>query len=280
MSAPLHPDLDPALFGDASAREECFELRDRWRDLRALPVGHPGKAVEFLHRQMHEEVQVMENAARDLHEFPDEEWEVRYWLARQVADEARHAIAYRGAVERRGGHVGMHPVWAFQYRVLGRVHSLIGRLAVQNRTFEADGLDAVTHEIGASRARGADDLVEQYEAQQADEVLHVRFANEYIRREVARRPRAVLEMTRALSLAARAFAQATEGGGRSNIPHGVASEERSLAGFTPDEIATAVRLAETRRREESQAPAGVVPRDGDPLPRDRRAAERATMDTP
>ncbi len=258
MSAPLHPDLDAALFGDASAREACFDVRDRWRDLQALPVDHPGKAVEFLHRQMNEEVQVMENAARNLHEFPDEEWEVRYWLARQVADEARHAIAYRGAVERRGGHAGMHPVWAFQYRALGRVHSLIGRLAVQNRTFEADGLDAVTHEIEAARARGDDDLVAQYEAQQADEVLHVRFANDYIRREVARRPRAVLDMTRALSGAARAFAQATEGGGRSNIPHGVASEERALAGFTPDEIAVAIRVAETRRREESQAPARVV----------------------
>ena len=32
----------------------------------------------------------------------------------------------------------------FQYRILRRIDSLIGRLAVQNRTFEADGLDAVT----------------------------------------------------------------------------------------------------------------------------------------
>jgi uncharacterized ferritin-like protein (DUF455 family) len=247
MSAPLHPALDPARYADASARDDRFDVKDRWVDLANLPDNHPDKQVEFLHRQMNEEVLVMENAARNLHEFPDVEWEVRYWLARQVSDEARHAQAYRGAVERRGGHVGMYPVLSFQYRVLGRVHSLIGRLAVQNRTFEADGLDAVTHAIEEARANGDDDLVRQYEAQQADEVLHIRFANEYIHREIKRNPRSVLDMTRALTLAAQAFKEAWGGGGTEQYKYGVAEEPRAQAGFSAGEIAEAVRISNERR---------------------------------
>lgn len=244
---PLHPTLDPAIFGEPSERDARFDVKDRWQDLSNLPDGHADKQVEFLHRQMNEEVLVMENAARNLAEFPDAEWEVRFWLARQVADEARHAVAYRGAVERRGGHVGMYPVLGFQYRVLSQVKTLIGRLAVQNRTFEADGLDAVTHAIEEARGRGEDDLVAQYEAQQADEVLHIKFANDFIHREIARQPRAVLDMTRALTLASRAFQQAWSGGGTEQVKYGVATDARAQAGFSDGEIAQAVRLSDARR---------------------------------
>ena len=247
MSAPLHPELDPALFGEASVRDARFETRDRWVDLDNLPASHPQKAVEFLHRQMNEEVLVMENAARNLAEFPEAEWEVRFWMARQVADEARHAVAYRQALERRGGQVGGFPVLMFQYRVLSRVSTLIGRLAVQNRTFEADGLDAVTHGIEEARANGDDDLVAQYQAQQADEVLHIKFANEYIHREIGRNPRSVLDMTRALTLASRAFQAAWAGGGTNATRYGVATEARAQAGFSDGEIETAVRLSDVRR---------------------------------
>jgi hypothetical protein len=132
-----------------------------------LPDDHPEKQREFFHRQMNEEACVMENAARSLAEFTDADWRVRKGLARQCADEARHVPLQR-ALEARGGRVGQYPVMNFQYRILGRIDSLVGRLAIQNRSFEADGLDAATYARDEARQAGDHELADMYDAQQAD----------------------------------------------------------------------------------------------------------------
>src|SRR5688572_33212028 len=90
-----HPDLlplTPELFGNAPAREDCFTVVERWADCANLPDGHPDQLLEFLHRQMNEETNVLENAAGSLADFPDAEWDIRLWLARQCSDEARHVL--------------------------------------------------------------------------------------------------------------------------------------------------------------------------------------------
>ena len=178
---PLHPSLDPECFDEPSARDERFTIVDLWDECAKFPDGDPQKKQEFMHRQMNEEIAVLENAARSLAEFPDLDWELRMWLARQAADEARHGNNYRRLFLSRGGRIGQYPVLSFQYRILGKVRDIVGRLAVQNRTFEADGLDAVTHAITEARAEGDHDLAAMYDAQQADEVVHIRFANEWIK---------------------------------------------------------------------------------------------------
>jgi uncharacterized ferritin-like protein (DUF455 family) len=246
-AAPLHPSLDPSLFGEPPARDARFVVVDVWADCDNLPADHPEKLVEFLNRQLNEELHVLENAARSLAQFPNAPWETRMWLARQCADEARHALIYRRALERRGRRVGEFPVLNFQYRLLGKVDTLIGRLAVQNRTFEADGLDAVTHGIEEMRQLGEMDIVDMYDAQQADEVLHVRFANEYINARVRADPREALAMSRALTQAAKGFKQVFAGGGTNVTKYGVAQEWRAAAGFAPTEIAVAVEMSDRRR---------------------------------
>ncbi|MBI3792951.1 MAG: DUF455 family protein [Gemmatimonadetes bacterium] len=255
-AAPLHPALDPRFFADSAARDERFTVVDRWVDCARFDDADPRKRLEFLHRQMNEEVAVCENAARSLVDHPEAPWELRMWLARQAADEARHADNYRRAFLARGGRLGDYPVLSFQYRVLGRITSLAGRLAVQNRTFEVDGLDAVTHAILEAEADGDADLVALYDAQQADEVVHIRFANEWIRRLTAGRPAVLLEVGRALALAAQGFAAVfTEGGGTRVHKYGVAEELRAMAGFTEEEIRTAVALNEERRERARRADA-------------------------
>lgn len=244
----LHPDLDPLCFAEPSARDDRFTLADRWADCARFPEGHPERKQEFIHRQMNEEVAVLENAARSLAEFPELDWELRMWLARQSADEARHADNYRRLFLRRGGRLGQYPVLSFQYRILGKVSSIVGRLAVQNRTFEADGLDAVTHAIEEALAEGDLELAALYDAQQADEVVHIRFANEWIRRLIAERPAALLEMGRALTLATRGFKQVFANGGAYVEKYGVAEEWRAQAGFSAEEIAFARELNEARRQ--------------------------------
>jgi len=245
---PLHPALDPECFDEPSARDERFHIVDLWDECAKFPDGHPEKKQEFLHRQMNEEIAVLENAARSLAEFPELDWELRMWLARQAADEARHGDNYRRLFLRRGGFIGQYPVLSFQYRILGKVRSIVGRLAVQNRTFEADGLDAVTHAITEARDEGDHDLAAMYDAQQADEIVHIRFANEWIKRLVAGKPAELLAMGRAVSLAARGFKQVFQPGGGTRVSkYGVAEDLREQAGFTPDEIAVAREISEARR---------------------------------
>jgi uncharacterized ferritin-like protein (DUF455 family) len=244
----LHPSLDPECFADPSARDERFTIVDLWDECAKFPDGHPEKQLEFIHRQMNEELAVLENAARSLTEFPEADWELRMWLARQAADEARHADNYRRFYLGRGGRIGEYPVLSFQYRILGRVHSLVGRLAVQNRTFEADGLDAVTHAIEEAQAEGDHELAALYDAQQADEVVHIRFANEWIKKLVAGRPLELMALGKAMAMAARGFKQVFQPGGGTRVTkYGVASELRAEAGFTPEEIAVAGGIAEARR---------------------------------
>ena len=247
MGADLHPSLDPVCFAEAAARDDRFTVVDRWADCVNLPDDHPEKGLEFFHRQMNEEAAVLENAARSLWQFPEADWELRMWLARQCADEARHAQNYLRLFVARGGRIGQYPVLSFQYRILGRVDTLIGRLAVQNRTFEADGLDAVTHAIVEAREARDEELAAMYDAQQADEIVHIRFANLWIKQEVARNPRALIPMGKALELAARGFRQTFEREGSRVSKYGVAEDLRSQAGFTPEEIDTFVALTETRR---------------------------------
>jgi hypothetical protein len=241
------PPLDPKLFGDGPARDERFTVVDVWAEMVNLPEGHPDKEREFLNRQMNEEACVMENAARSLAQFPDADWGVRKGLARQCADEARHALNYRRLLEARGGRVGEHPVMNFQYRILGKIDTLVGRLAVQNRSFEADGLDAATFARDEARARGDHELADMYDAQQADEVCHIRLGNDTIKAQVATTPRLALHVATALTQASQAFAQVFAGGGTEVEKYGVAVEARLEAGFSREEVDVAVRMSDERR---------------------------------
>ena len=78
---------------------------------------------------------------------------------------------FRRIFERRGGHVGQYPVLNFQYRIVAHIRSLVGRLAIQNRSFEAGGLDAIAYGIEQARREGDEELVELFEAQRADEIV-------------------------------------------------------------------------------------------------------------
>lgn len=226
--------LDPRLFAEGPARDGRFAVRERWAEMTNLPPEDPRHQMEFLHRQMNEEVNGLEIAARNLADFPEADWEVRLAIARQCWDEARHIVMFRRCYERRGGRVGAYPVLNFQYRIATRLDSLVGRLAVQNRSFEAAGIDAIQDGIREARQAGAEDLVELLDAQLADEVQHVRYANEWVRRLVERGgAAATFQMVRAVSQADEAMRQVA---GEALTSYPVAEELRREAGFEPAEI--------------------------------------------
>ena len=145
--------MSNALFAGDPARDSRFVVKERWIECDNLPGDHPLHKLQFFHRQMNEEVDSLEASAQTLVDFPDSAWELRWHLARQCADEARHAVAYRAQVERRGGHVGQFPVMNFQYRIISARTDVISRLVIQNRSFEAGGLDAIAYGVEEAQAR-------------------------------------------------------------------------------------------------------------------------------
>lgn len=234
-------------FAPGPHRDARFEVRVRWEECANFPEGHPEREIEFLHRQMNEEVNGMECAARALSDFPGADWDLQMQIARQCCDEARHVEMFRGLYQARGGQIGRYPVLNFQYRIITAIDDLLGRLAVQNRTFETEGVDAIEPEIGAALSREDLGVANLFEAQLADEIGHVRFANEHIAAAVARDPGAVMQIGRALDYAARAFLHVMGRHAIEGVSYGVNRVGRLEAGFTPAEV----DLAENLRRQRS-----------------------------
>jgi uncharacterized ferritin-like protein (DUF455 family) len=237
----------PQFMAEPPMRDDRFVVRDRWQDCVNLPEGHQQKTLEFLHRQMNEEVDALECSARSICDFREAPWEIRMFLARQCSDEARHALMFRRLYLRRGGVLGEFPVMNFQYRIICGIDSLVARLAVQNRTFEAEGIDAIQYGIGEARKRGDEELAQLFEGQFADEIQHVRVANEFIQQSVKQEPRLALRVAAALYAAHQVFGQVFGEAGSAVFKYLPSEQGRLEAGFAPEEVDVAVRLAERRR---------------------------------
>jgi uncharacterized ferritin-like protein (DUF455 family) len=255
------PPLDASLFADDPARDSRFDVKSRWIEMCNTAPDDPLHQVEFTHRQMNEEVNGLECSARGLTDFPGADWDIRMRLARQCADEVRHVLMFRRLLHRLGGHVGQFPVMNFQYRIITKADSLIGRLTIQNRTFEAGGLDAVSAVVEQMRARGDAELTLFFDSQLADEILHVRYANEYIRQQIHDDPRTVLRMGTAMTQAAKAFKQVMGSEGTEGVSYPIDRQARLEGGFTPEEVDMAVR-AVTRSAEPGELVATHPPASG------------------
>jgi uncharacterized ferritin-like protein (DUF455 family) len=142
---------------------------------------------------------------------------------------------FRRAFERRGGSVGQYPVMSFQYRIIVAIGTLIGRLTVQNRSFEAGGIDAIEEAIAEANRAGESDLEVIFDAQLADEVMHVRFANAAIAQLKSRDPKHLLSMGAALTQAVKGFREVMGSEGTEGA-HKAVSQARKEAGFSDAEI--------------------------------------------
>ena len=238
---------NPQAFPDSPARDARFTVVDTWKECANFPDGDPRKVLEFMHRQMNEEMDATECSARTITDFPDAPWELRMFLARQCADEARHALAFSKLFQKRGGKFGEYPVLNFQYRIICKIPDLVGRLAVQNRTFEAEGIDAIGFGIDDARSQGEDELADFFDIQFADEIMHVRCANEFLHEMLAKEPRLALKVGTALREATRAFNEVFGREGTEVTKYTISEQGRLEAGFRPDEVEISNRLAEQRR---------------------------------
>jgi bacterioferritin (cytochrome b1) len=236
------------------AREACFTVVNTDAEMEDWP-GMEGRAArERLHRHMNNETVALEIAAQCLVDFADAPWGLRMQLARQASDEARHAMALYRRLCELGGRKGEFPVANFEWGVTGLIDDLPGRLAVQNRTFEAGLIDL----LGSLRARwreaGDDRTADLLDSILADEIGHVRFANRWIRQLTEQNPGVLLQVARAIRFLATTTARLAPSDGETNaagtsitgerlLPPAVNISDRLAAEFTENEILEVLRQA-------------------------------------
>jgi len=245
------------------AREEAFTVVHRDVDMHEYTGMSLVARRERLHRHMNNEIGSIEIAAQMLVEFPDAPWELRMQLARQTWDETRHvALLYRRFLE-LGGFKGEFPVSNFEWCVTGTFDHLAARLAVQNRTFEAGQMDILGKITTSWREEGDHETADMLEGILADEIQHVRFANQWIRRMVDEDRRVLLKVATAMMFLKQANdALAPEAGEVNQVgtpvsnpnsrPLDVNVMDRRIADFTEEDIAEVLRQAGFR---------GIVPTD-------------------
>ncbi len=236
------------------AREAIFNVVSTDAEMAEWPGMSDESRRERLHRHMNNECVAMEIASQAVADFPDAPWDLRMSIARQAADESRHVeILYRRLLE-LGGRKGEFPVSNYEWSVTGMIDNLPGRLAIENRTFEAGLIDILGQLKTTWREAGDDRTADALEAILADEITHVRFANRWIKLLTERDPRVLLRVAQAIRyLRAVNAALAPEVGSVNAVgvtlteekvqPPAVNVSGRLEAGFTEEEVLEVLRQA-------------------------------------
>lgn len=180
------------------AREALFHVVSTDEEMMEWPGFSDESRRERLHRHMNNECVAMEIASQALVDFPEAPWELRLCLARQAADESRHVDVLLRRLRELGGRKGEFPVSNYEWNVTGMVDNLPGRLAIENRTFEAGLIDILGQLETDWRAAGDHRTADTLEAILADEITHVRFANRWIRQLTEQEPRTLLKVAQAI----------------------------------------------------------------------------------
>ena len=181
------------------AREACFKVVSDAADLADYADMSDIARRQRLHKHMHNEMQSLEMAAQSLADFPDTPWDVRMGLARQCWDETRHCRLLYRRLREIGGHKGEFPVMNYEWSVTCMMDSLSARLAIQNRTFEGGEIDLLRHLVGVWREAGDDTTADLLDGVLADEIQHVRLANEWFKKMSQQNPSALLQLASAVS---------------------------------------------------------------------------------
>jgi uncharacterized ferritin-like protein (DUF455 family) len=218
---------------------------------------------ESVHRHMSNEITSLDIAAQCVAEFPEAPWGLRMELARQAWDESRHVASLARRLEEMGGRKGEFPISVFEWSITCAIDNLAGRLAAQNRTFEAGAMDVVGGNIAAWREEGDAATADLLEAILADEIQHVRFANRWLKKMAEEDRRVLLKLALAVRWVAQVNAAVAALGSRppaelsGPAAPAVNVGDRRLAEFSDDEIGEILRQAGFRSLVPEPAAAGA-----------------------
>jgi len=236
------------------ARDSCFKVVDLHTELLEYDDNSPAALRERLHRHMHTELQTLEIAAGSLAEFSDAPWDLRLQLARQCWDEGRHVQLLYRRLRAMGGRKGEFPVLNFDWGVSMMMTTPWSRLAVQNRTLEGGEMDLLRELMTLWRDLGDTETSEIMEVILADEIQHVRYANQWLRAFGKENPRSLIDVIFAMNYLKQVTELIAPKQGEKNalnvdleaynrqttVP---SVEDRRLAAFSEEEIASMLKQA-------------------------------------
>jgi uncharacterized ferritin-like protein (DUF455 family) len=234
------------------AREKCFRVAQLDSEMQKFESAMSEDAMrERLHRHMNNEMGALEIAAQCLADFPEAPWELRVQLARQAFDESRHAHALHRRLRQLGGYKGEFPIGNFEWAVTNMCATLADGLSIQKRTFEAGQMDLLGALRQIWRSAGDETTAEILEHILADEINHVRFANQWIRKLIQADRRLLFKVASAIrflsetnsALSGEPGASSGETPAQKHTKLGINVEDRRHADFSDDEINEILRQA-------------------------------------
>lgn len=221
------------------AREDCFRVVHMHKEMENLSDMSDTSRRQRIHMHMHNEMQSLEIAAQCIVDFPETEWDLKMELARQCWDETRHTQMLYNRLREMGGYKGEFPVMNYEWGITCMLDSLVARLALQNRTFEGGEIDLLRELVETWRKVGDDETADILAGILADEIQHVRFANEWLKHLTDAQPRAVLQVASAMAWLRR-LVEVTSLDALKVIS--TDDQTRQLAGFSRAEVAEVARL--------------------------------------
>ncbi|QKW13677.1 DUF455 family protein [Verrucosispora sp. NA02020] len=201
------------------------------REGRAVPPDGPGRYGTILYDMAYRiELCATEVCAAVLAHHPEAPWGLRYDLAKQIRDEARHFELFMQRAHECGLAPGDQPV---QYEVwdkfaLGR--DLAERLIIEQRIGEGAALDSAENVHRRLKADGEDHIAMVFEYITADEVTHVANGNRWLRHLLGSEEAVQEAEERVYRLL-----EANDAG--APYKHPINTDARRLSGFSPAELA-------------------------------------------
>lgn len=133
-----------------------------------------------MHTLLNGEIGTVERMAKILAEFPDLPWAMRFALARQAWDEARHIGIVAATVRELGGEWGLYPFNCTIWKVHVDRPDPLERLALGNAKFEGQLCSQLRDWISICRADGSATLGDILDFLLADELPHVRNGKQWV----------------------------------------------------------------------------------------------------
>ena len=173
------------------------------------------------------ELQALEAAGRTVWDFPESDWNLRKDFARQCWDEARHVQIFEKLIEHVGGEVGEFAETTFLFEASCHEDPVL-RLAGVNRCLEGLACDVFRSLIDYGHQVDDKIIAQAIDYVLADELTHVRFGSEWIKRLTKDDPDRAQR--------AREFQRETDKAFSFGGQRKVAREERIEAGFSEEEL--------------------------------------------
>ena len=198
------------------------------------------------------ELQALEAAGRTTWDFPESDWNLRKDFARQCWDEARHVQIFEKLLQHFDGEVGEFAETTFLFEASCNDDPVL-RLAGVNRCLEGLACDVFRSLIDYGHRTEDEILAQAVDFVLADELTHVRFGSEWIRRLTRDDPERAQR--------AREFQKETDRSFSFGGQRQLAREERIEAGFSEEELNEIEEMSEDSPSRELLVRAGEILRE-------------------